>query len=156
MLFGIMKTRKETLSMNINKLKTQLLEMGQKIGLQLHEEDANSITLHAQITAEEYFKDSIYLRLVVFSSGTIHMFLTFNKVTRTYEQLYRINEFNSESAWFKGYIANINGKDFFELHYSAVALQNEQEVIDTFGFLLNDLLNEKTLQYLRPILKDEQ
>lgn len=151
-----MKTRKETLSMNINKLKTQLLEMGQKIGLQLHEEDANSITLHAQITAEEYFKDSIYLRLVVFSSGTIHMFLTFNKVTRTYEQLYRINEFNSESAWFKGYIANINGKDFFELHYSAVALQNEQEVIDTFGFLLNDLLNEKTLQYLRPILKDEQ
>ena len=141
--------------MNLNTIKEQLLQMGQKIALNVQEEDANSVTLHSEITAKQYFSDSIYLRIVVFSSGTMHLFLTFNEIERTYEKLYAINTFNAESAWFKAYVAHINGKDFLELHYCAVALQNEQEVVDSFGFLLNDLLNENTLQYLKPIIKND-
>ena len=44
--------------MNLNNLKEKLLKMGEKIGLQVHEEDANSVTLHSQITAKEYFINS--------------------------------------------------------------------------------------------------
>ena len=142
-------------SMNINNVKEQLLKMGQKIGLQVEEENAQSVTLHTELNAKEYFKNSIYFKVVIFSSGTVHMFLTFDEIESTYDKLYLINAFNSENPWFKAYIANINDKDFLELHYSAIALENDNQVIDTFGYLLNELLNEQTLKYLKPILENE-
>ena len=141
--------------MNINNVKEQLLKMGQKIGLQVEEENAQSVTLHTELNAKEYFKNSIYFKVVIFSSGTVHMFLTFDEIESTYDKLYLINAFNSENPWFKAYIANINDKDYLELHYSAIALENDNQVIDTFGYLLNELLNEQTLKYLKPILENE-
>ena len=141
--------------MNINNVKEQLLKMGQKIGLQIEEETAQSVTLHTELNAKEYFKNSIYFKVVIFSSGTVHMFLTFDEIESTYDKLYLINAFNSENPWFKAYIANINDKDYLELHYSAIALENDNQVIDTFGYLLNELLNEQTLKYLKPILENE-
>ena len=83
------------------------------------------------------------------------MFLTFDEIESTYDKLYLINAFNSENPWFKAYIANINDKDYLELHYSAIALDKDEQVIDTFGYLLNELLNEQTLKYLKPILENE-
>ena len=142
--------------MNINNVKEQLLKMGQKIGLQVEEENAQSVTLHTELNAKEYFKNSIYFKVVVFSSGTVHMFLTFDEIESTYDKLYLINAFNSENPWFKAYIANINDKDQLELHYSAIALDKDEQVIDTCGYLLNELLNEQTLKYLKPILENEQ
>ena len=141
--------------MNINNVKEQLLKMGQKTGLQVEEENAQSVTLHTELNAKEYFKNSIYFKVVVFSSGTVHMFLTFDEIESTYDKLYLINAFNSENPWFKAYITNINDKDYLELHYSAIALENDNQVIDTFGYLLNELLNEQTLKYLKPILENE-
>ena len=141
--------------MNINNVKEQLLKMGQKIGLQVEEETAQSVTLHTELNAKEYFKNSIYFKVVIFSSGTVHMFLTFDEIESTYDKLYLINAFNSENPWFKAYIANINDKDYLELHYSAIALENDNQVIDTFGYLLNELLNEQTLKFLKPILENE-
>ena len=141
--------------MNIINVKEQLLKMGQKIGLQVEEETAQSVTLHTELNAKEYFKNSIYFKVVIFSSGTVHMFLTFDEIESTYDKLYLINAFNSENPWFKAYIANINDKDYLELHYSAIALENDNQVIDIFGYLLNELLNEQTLKYLKPILENE-
>lgn len=138
--------------MNLIKLKESLLSLGNKIGLQVQEEKADSLTLHSQITAKDYFANSVYCRFVAFSSGTIHLFLTFDEIEKTYDNLFLINAFNEANPWFKAYIANINDKDFLELHYTAVGLKDEQEAIDSFGFLLNDLLNEETLKYLIPIL----
>ena len=138
--------------MNLTSLKKRLLDLGKKIALQVQEETKESITLHSQITAKDYFDNSIYFRLVVFSSGTLHIFLTFDEIERTYDNLYLINNFNAEHPWFKAYIVNINDKDYFELHYATLSLEKEAQVLDTFGFLLNDLLNENTLKYLNPIL----
>ena len=138
--------------MNLTRLKEQLLEMGKSIGLQVQEENANNITLHSQITAKNYFDNSIYCRITIFSSGTIHMFLTFDEIERTYDNLYLINNFNAEHPWFKAYIANINDKDFLELHYASLALKDEKEVVNTFGFLLSNLLDEDTLKLLQPII----
>lgn len=141
--------------MDLIKLKEQLLAMGKGIGLQVQEETAESLTLHSQITAKDYFDNSIYFRLVVFSSGTLHIFLTFNEMERTYDNLYLINNFNAENPWFRAYIANINDKDYLELHYASVSLEKEADVLDSFGFLLNNLLSEDTLKYLRPILNSD-
>ena len=141
--------------MDLIKLKEQLLAMGKGIGLQVQEETKDSLTLHSQITAKDYFDNSIYFRLVVFKSGTLHLFLTFNEMERTYDNLYLINNFNAENPWFRAYIANINDKDYLELHYASVALEKEADVLDSFGFLLNNLLSEDTLKYLRPILNSE-
>ena len=141
--------------MDLIKLKEQLLAMGKGIGLQVQEQTKESLTLHSQITAKDYFDNSIYFRLVVFASGTLHIFLTFNEMERTYDNLYLINNFNAENPWFRAYIANINDKDYLELHYTSVSLEKEADVLDSFGFLLNNLLSEDTLKYLRPILNSE-
>lgn len=142
--------------MNLSILKEQLLEFGKSIGLQVQEETKESITLHSQIIAKDYFKNSIYCRVVVFSSGTFHLFLTFDEIDRTYDKLYLINTFNEDNPWFKAYICNINDKDFLELHYAGISMQEEQQIIHVFGFLLSELLSEGTLRYLNPILNDEQ
>ena len=91
--------------MDLIKLKEQLLAMGKGIGLQVQEETAESLTLHSQITAKDYFDNSIYCRLVVFKSGTLHLFLTFNEMEKTYDNLFLINNFNAENPWFRAYIA---------------------------------------------------
>ncbi len=142
--------------MNLTSLKERLLEFGKAVGLQVQEETKDSITLHSQIVAKDYFENSIYCRLVIFSSGTFHLFLTFDEIDRTYDKLYLINTFNEDNPWFKAYINNINGKDFLELHYAGISIQEEQQIINIFGFLLTELLSEGTLRYLTPILKNEQ
>lgn len=142
--------------MNLTSLKERLLEFGKTIGLQVQEETKDSITLHSQIVAKDYFENSIYCRLVIFSSGTFHLFLTFDEIDRTYDKLYLINTFNEDNPWFKAYINNINDKDFLELHYAGISIQEEQQIINIFGFLLTELLSEGTLRYLTPILKNEQ
>ena len=141
--------------MNLTNLKEQLLKFGEKIGLQVHEEKADQITFHTQITAKDYFINSVYCRFVAYQSGTIHLFLTFDVIESTYDNLYLINAFNENNPWFRAYITNIKDRDYLELHYAAVGLNHENEAIDTFGFLLNELLNEPVLQYLKPILNGE-
>ena len=141
--------------MNLTNLKEQLLKFGEKIGLQVHEEKADQITFHTQITAKDYFINSVYCRFVAYQSGTIHLFLTFDAIESTYDNLYLINAFNENNPWFRAYITNIKDRDYLELHYAAVGLNHENEAIDTFGFLLNELLNEPVLKYLKPILNGE-
>ena len=142
--------------MNLTSLKERLLEFGKTISLQVQEETKDSITLHSQIVAKDYFENSIYCRIVIFSSGTFHLFLTFDEIDRTYDKLYLINTFNEDNPWFKAYINNINDKDFLELHYAGISIQEEQQIINIFGFLLTELLSEGTLRYLTPILNNEQ
>ena len=142
--------------MNLASIKEKLLEMGKKIGLQVQDETKDSLTLHSQITAKDYFENSIYFKMTIFASGTLHIFFTFDEIERTYDNLYLINNFNEQSPWFRAYISNINDKDYLELHYSTVALESEAQVINSFGYLLNSLLDEETLKYLKPILNNDK
>ena len=148
-------SKKEIQIMNLLNLKEQLLQYGEKIGLQVDEETAEALTVHSQITAKKYFTNSVYLRFVVYKAGTIHLFLTFDVAERTYDTLYLINHFNDNNPWFRAYITNIKDKDYLELHYTAICLKDEQEVMNTFAYLMNDLLNEDTLKLLTPILNAE-
>ena len=128
--------------MNLTNLKEQLLKFGEKIGLQVHEEKADQITFHTQITAKDYFINSVYCRFVAYQSGTIHLFLTFDVIESTYDNLYLINAFNENNPWFRAYITNIKDRDYLELHYAAVGLNHENEAIDTFYEVRNEVNNE--------------
>ena len=141
--------------MNLLLLKDKLLELGKSIGLRVDEETKDSLSLHSEITAENYFNNSIYFRVVIFTSGTLHIFFTFDEMEKTYDNLFLINNFNAESPWFKAYIANINDKDFLELHYVAINLVNENEVAESIEFMLNSLISEETLNLLNPILNND-
>lgn len=142
--------------MNLSKIKYELLKNGNKIGLQVEEETKDSLTVHTELVAKEYFANSVYFRLVVYSSGTLHMFLTFDEIEKTSDNLFLVNNFNVEHPWFKAYIINLNGSTFLELHYTAIALEKEDEVVETVGFLLNEVLKEVTLDLLNPILKSNK
>ena len=142
--------------MNLNIVKEKLLEMGKNIGLQVQEETANSLSLHANIVAKDYFEDSIYLSMTIYEGGSMHVFFTFNEIERTYENLFMINNFNAQHPWFKGYIGNINDKDFFELHYAALDVKDENSVLEAFGFLLTNTLKEETLDLLKPIVESKK
>ncbi len=141
--------------MNLTNLKEQLLEYGKKISLTVAEEKADCITVHSQIVAKQHFPNSVYLRFVAYQAGTIHLFLTFDVVESTYDTLYLINAFNDNNPWFRAYITNIKDRDYLELHYAAICLKDEQEAMSTFAYLMNDLLNEDTLKYLKPIVNGE-
>lgn len=138
--------------MNLNKVKEQLLKNGEKIGLSVHEETSSYISLHSEITAKDYFDNSIYCRITIYEGGSFHMFLTFNEMERTYENFYMINTFNAEHPWFKAYIVNLNGKDYLELHHSALEMKDEDEVVETVGYLLTHTLGENTLKLLQPLV----
>ena len=142
--------------MNLIILKDKLLNAAEKIGLTVEEETAESLTMHAQITAKNYFPNNVYCRLVAFSSGTFHLFLTFDEIEKTYDNLFLLNAFNDNNPWFRGYITNIHDKDYLELHYVAIALDKEDDVVDTFGYLLTDILKEDILKYLRPLINNSE
>ena len=142
--------------MNLTKVKDQLLTMAKQISLEVEEETKEKITLHAYLNAVHYFKNSIYFRIVVFASGTLHVFFTFDEVERTYDNLYIVNTFNAENPWFRAYIGNINGNDYLELHYTAVSMEKENEVTDTVGYLLTEILEEDNVKYINSILNNNE
>ena len=94
--------------------------------------------------------------MVFFASGTIHVFLTFDKIEKTYDNFFLINKLNEENPWFRAYIVNLNNDDYLELHYVAVDVEKEEQAMDTVAFLLNEVLEESIQQYLRPILKNSK
>ena len=142
--------------MNLISLKEKLLKMGERVGLQVAEEKADSIAFHTQLTAKDFFINTVYCRFIAYQSGTIHLFLTFDVIERTYDNLYLINNFNENNPWFRACITNIKDRDYLEIHYTAVGLNDEQQAIETFGFLLNELLNEPTIKYLQLIINGEK
>lgn len=141
--------------MNLTIVKEKLLKLGESIGLKVHEETAEQLVLDTHMTAKNYFSSSVYLRLVVYQSGTLHLFLTFNELAQTYENLFAINAFNAENPWFRAYITNIGGKDFLELHYVAFSLPSEEETSSTLSYLLGDLLTDETMHYLKPLVNPQ-
>jgi len=138
--------------MNLGTVKARLLDLGEKVALKLENEAADSLSFGTEITAQAHYKSSIYFHIVVYRAGTLHVFFTFNEIERTYDNLYLINTFNSENPWFRAYITNINGKDFLELHYVSIDAETEDQVCDTIGYLLSDLLKDNVLKYLKPIV----
>lgn len=142
--------------MNLLVVKERLLEMGKQISLSVEDENAEQLTVSAHMQAKSYFNDEVYLRYVIFKSGTVHLFLTFDEMEKTYDNLFLINKFNADNPWFRAYIINLGGKDFLELHYTSFYVTGEQEAVDIIGYLMTELLKDDTFKYLKPILNNNK
>ncbi len=114
--------------------------------------EANKIEITASnITAKSYFDDSIYIRIISYDSGTLHVFMTFDRLDPTLNALTYINTFNACNAFFKGYVSEKKGGKYFELHFAAFDMRDEQAVVNQISFSLNELLSDNTLKNLKPI-----
>ncbi len=115
-----------------------------------YEENKIEITA-SNITAKKHFDDSIYIRIINYDSGTLHVFMTFDRLDKTLNALSYINTFNACNAFYKGYISEKKGGNYFELHFAVFGLTNESAVVNQITFSLDELLSENTLKHLKPI-----
>ena len=134
--------------MNLNKVFTLIQKEYKQLTFKLKSCDKDRLEFTGDIVAEKYFDDSVWLKCVCYNSGCIHVFLVFDKLDANTENYRLINEFNCNSSFLRSYI---NGNGYFEIHYSAIDLHKEKIIADSFVFALGQLLNETTLQYLKPI-----
>ena len=51
--------------MNLMSLKEKLLELGQKVGLQVQEETKDFVSLHSQLTAKDYCRQLVLLLVLL-------------------------------------------------------------------------------------------
>jgi hypothetical protein len=114
----------------------------------------NKIEITANIVAEKYFDDGIAVRIVAYKSGTCHVFMVFDKLDPTYENLTMINEYNDHSSFLSAYISQKNGGKYLELHGSSMDAPDEQALASTVCFFINELLNDSLLKYLQPITRN--
>ena len=111
------------------------------------------VEITANITAEKYFDDGIAVRIVAYQSGTCHVFMVFDKIDPTLENLTLINEYNDHSSFLSAYISQKNGGKYLELHGSSMDAPDVKTLSETIAYFINELLNDKLLPYLQPITK---
>lgn len=122
---------------------------------ELKKDEMSQVEFTAEITAEKYFDDNVYIDIVVYRSGTYHVFFTFDSLEPTMDALTACNNFNKANAFFSAYVCKRGNTNFLELHYSGVGSENmtEEEMADSVIFGLNELLSDDTLEYLQPLTR---
>lgn len=113
----------------------------------------DKVEITAEIVAKKYFDDGITVRIVAYKSGTCHVFMVFDKLDPTFENYDMINEYNDHSSFLSAYISQKNGGKYLELHGSSMDAPDEKALASTICYFINEVLNEKLLQYLQPITK---
>ena len=124
------------------------------ITFKVKEQTNDKVVITADIEAKQYFDDGIFVRIVAYKSGTCHVFMVFDQLDPTYENLVMLNEMNDNLSFLSAYISEKDsGKKYLELHGSSMDAPNAQVLSETIAYFINELLNEKLLQYLQPITK---
>lgn len=120
---------------------------------ELKTDEAEKVEFTADITAEAYFDDSVYIDIIAYRSGTYHVFFTFDSIQPTFDALVACNNFNQASAFFSAYIVKRGETFFLELHYSGAGFDGtlEDDMAENISFGLNELLSDATLKYLKPL-----
>lgn len=138
--------------MNVNKVYEKFCASFPKLSFKVADSStANCLTFTGSVTVESCFDDDIFIKGVVYDSGSTHLFLTLDKLEPTLSNLTLLNRLNCETAWVKAYIDRINGNNYLCLHYSAVYSYNEAEAAQFLTFCFNDLLSDNTLKLLQPL-----
>lgn len=137
--------------MNALKVYEKVASDYQHLDFELDNDSTNEKTIFtANITCDEY-DDEIYVKVIVYNSGSIHVFFTFDKIEVSLKTLLMINTFNDETSWLKAYITEINNNNYLELHMAFPNSTNDDEASSNISFALENLLNESVINLLRPI-----
>ena len=137
--------------MDLKQTYEKIRDMFSQIKFTVKEEKEDSIRFTAEVTLSEYYKDGIFISTVLYTSGVMHMFFTFDHLDESLETLRLLNTFNDHSSWFKAYISDKGEERFLELHYAACGPEDEDACADNFGFVMRQLMSDVTLKYLTPI-----
>ena len=113
----------------------------------------NKIAFSCSVTSEQNFDDGVYVRIIAYQSGTLHVFFTFDKLDKNLNNYELLNEFNCNSSFLKGYIDDINGKNFLKFHFLSTDITSEDTLCEDVVFAFDQLLADKTLQYLKPLTR---
>ena len=138
---------------NLAKLKGLIQKEYNGITFTEKSRTEDKVEITAEIVAKKYFDDDIAVRIVAYKSGTLHVFMVFDKLDPTFENYNLINEYNDHSSFLNCYISQKNGGKYLELHGSCLNLPDEKAVADAASYYINELLNEKLLQHLQPLSK---
>lgn len=137
--------------MNLKKLSALIQKEWSHIDFEIKKLTSDRLDMNCNIVAKNYFDDGVLCKLTAYTSGTMHITFTFDNLEPTMHSLDLINTFNDNSSWFSAYITNINDNNFLELHYSGIGSADEKEMSKIFTFVLNRLISDDTMEYLKPL-----
>ncbi|MCR4562215.1 MAG: hypothetical protein K5694_03325 [Bacilli bacterium] len=115
-------------------------------------ETEGKVRITASVTTNSY-DDGIFLEIIAYASGTVHCFATFDELDPTLESLRLINEFNDNNSWFAGYITTINGKQFFQVHYSVIECADTDNAVYNVERFFDYLVDDDIAEKLSPITR---
>ena len=140
--------------MNLRKLFDRVTKDWSNLGFALDQFGKDKLVMSAEIVAKDYFDDNVYCKIVAYDNGCLHVMFTFDKLDPSLENYNLINEFNDNLSWFKAYISEKDsGNKFFELPFASMGEARDKDMASTIRFLLNELLSDSTMKYLKPILE---
>lgn len=137
--------------MNLEKVYKLVQADFKQLGFELKESTREKIEFTAEIVAKDYFDDGVYVDVIVYSSGTVHIFMTFDKIDATLGVYQLINDFNDSVPFLKAYISEKKGGDYLELHATSINNDDHKVAADAVSFFLNNLLSDTTIKYLTPL-----
>ncbi len=136
--------------MNFNKIYRQLSEEFDSIDFSIESMSEDSIRISANANLNG-IDDDILINVVVFDSGTSHIYFIFDSIARTLKNYELINDFNNVSPFLKAYIARKDGGDFLEIHGCDFNSQQEDDIVNSIMFCLTELASDGILDALAPI-----
>lgn len=136
---------------NLSQLRSALQKEFDGIEFTEKSRTDDKVEITADITAKKYFDDDISVRIVAYKSGTCHVFMVFDHLDATYDNLCLINDYNDHSSFLSAYISEKKGGNYLELHGSSMDAPNTKVLAETIAYLMNEILNENGLKYLQPL-----
>jgi hypothetical protein len=107
----------------------------------------------AHVEVDDCFDDEISIKIISYQSGTAHVFMIFDKIEATLENLMLINKYNERSAFLRAYISSKEDGTYLEVHGTNIDCPDTESLCNTICFFINELFDDNTLPYLQEITK---
>lgn len=107
----------------------------------------------AHVEVDDCFDDEISIKIISYQSGTFHVFMIFDKIEATLENLMLINKYNERSAFLRAYISSKEDGTYLEVHGTNIDSPDTESLCNTICFFINELFDDNTLPYLQEITK---
>ncbi len=137
--------------MNVMQIYSNVSAKMPHIDFEITKGNNEVIEFKASLQATKFYDDDILTQVTVYSSGTIHVFFTFDEIARTFGNYDLINDFNAKTSAAKAYICTINGNDYLQLHYSFFSSNDEEDAASNVCFAFSNILDENVWEVLKPL-----
>lgn len=139
--------------MNVQKLKKMIVKEWKNITFEEREKDnGDRLILIANVSCNSY-DDDIRVEAEIHKSGVLAVTFVFDEIERDREAYELINEFNDKIPYLKAFITQRNDKDWLSIEYTVEDVLTEANGLDIFGSMMQRLISDKTVKYLKPLTK---